>query len=130
MSVFSNSSTNRWTPRVVEARLFEAADFLKVEPGVKPPGFLLQDSDVEQWKATLGWLGWLEPEDAKLVCMHLEREPWKTICWQFGITRATANRRWQHALSLIAWRLNNRSLPAKWSRRFLVERVRFLSSEF
>ena len=36
--------------------------------------------------------------------------------------RATANRRYQYALALIAWRLNGRSVPTKRSRAFLVER--------
>jgi len=117
-----------WTPAMVEMRLFEAADGPTSESRL--PRFHSHSCDVEQRKVAQYWLEWLEPEEAQLVSMRLKREPWKIICWHFGITRATANRRWQHALCLIAWRLNKRSLPAKWSRRFLVERVRFLSSRF
>jgi hypothetical protein len=46
------------------------------------------------------------------------------ICCRFGISRATADRRHQYPLSLIAWRLNGRSPPAKRARSFLVERMR------
>jgi hypothetical protein len=68
----------------------------------------------------LGWLRWLEPEDAKLVWARIEGAPWKSICWRFGIGRATAHRRWQYGLCLVAWRLNGRRVPAKRSRRFVV----------
>ena len=77
---------------------------------------------------TLGWLRWLEADDTKLAWARAERTPWKMICWRFGVGRATAHRRWEYALSLIAWRLNGRAAPAKRSRRFLVERARLLSS--
>ena len=43
---------------------------------------------------------------------------------QSGIARATAHPRWQYGLSVIAWRLNGRRVPAKRSRSFVVERVR------
>ena len=79
--------------------------------------------------ATLDWLKWLEPEDAKLVWARCDRTPWKGICWRFGIGRATAHRRWDYALSLITWRLNGRPVPTKRSRRALVERVRGMSRQ-
>jgi hypothetical protein len=77
---------------------------------------------------TVGWLRWLDADDAKLASARAERQPWKMICWRFGVGRATANRRWTYSLSLIAWRLNGRVAPAKRSRRFLIERARLLSS--
>ena len=42
----------------------------------------------------------------------------KLICCRFGISRATAHRRWGCALSLIAWRLKGRRLTMKRLRRF------------
>ena len=39
-----------------------------------------------------------------------------------AISRATANRRWEYALSLIAWRLNGRRAPRR-RMRYVVERV-------
>jgi hypothetical protein len=65
------------------------------------------------------WLRWLEVHDAKLVWARADRAPWKAICWQFGISRATANRRWQYGLSVIAWRLNGRKLPARRSKKYV-----------
>ena len=49
-----------------------------------------------------------------------DRTPWKAICWQFGIACATANRRYQYRLSVIAWRLNGRRVPRKRSRQFMI----------
>jgi Tfp pilus assembly protein PilN len=83
---------------------------------------------ISRMEETLGWLRWLDADDAKLAWARAERTPWKVICWRFGVGRATANRRWKYSLSLIAWRLNGRVAPAKRSRRFLIERARLLSS--
>jgi hypothetical protein len=57
-----------------------------------------------------------------------DRTPWKAICARFGIARATTDRRWQYALTVIFWPLNGRGVPVKRSRRFLVERARVASS--
>jgi len=70
----------------------------------------------------------LDPGDAAFLLMRAKGVPWKTICRHFSISRATAYRRLEYLLSLIAWRLNQRPVPAGWSRRFLVERTRVLSS--
>jgi hypothetical protein len=77
---------------------------------------------------TITWMCLLERDDARLVWARAEGAPWKAICWRFGVARATAHRRWQYGLSVIAWRLNGRHVPRRRSRRFLVERVRVLSS--
>lgn len=82
---------------------------------------------ISRMEEALDWLRWLEAEDGKLVWARAERTPWKMICWRFGIARATAHRRWECALSVITWRLNGRRLPAKRSRRFVVEGTRALS---
>ena len=135
-----------WTRDQVEARLAEAADVLKRLPEVRVQGYFstwpriaYEFSDlvgqeaprlrrgppapdaISRMEATLPWLQWLEPEDAKLVWSRAERTPWKPICWRFGISRATAHRRWEYALSVIVWRLNGRRPPAKRSQRFVVE---------
>lgn len=146
---------NDWTPAMVEERLIEAAAVLRRLPSVRMSGYfstwptmIVEFSDlvgqtpepmrlpppsaaaISRMEATLPWLRWLEVEDAKLVWMRAERKPWKAICWRFGIARATANRRMEYALSVIAWRLNRRPLPTKWSRQFLLDRARVLSSRF
>jgi len=85
---------------------------------------------IGRMEAALPWLSWLEPEDAKLVWARAEGTPWKMICWRFGISRATACRRWEYGLSLMTWRLNGRKAPAKRSREFLVARTRGASRTF
>ena len=146
---------NDWTPEMIEERFVEAAAVLRRLPAPRSQGYfstwpitIAEFSDlvgqtpgpmrlpppsaaaISRMDAALAWLRWLEVEDARLVWMRAEGKAWKAICWRFGIARATANRRMEFALSVIAWRLNRRPLPTKWSRQFLVDRVRFLSSAF
>ena len=64
------------------------------------------------------WPRLFVPDDTKLVWARAEGTPWKQICWRFGISRATAHRRWRYALSLIAYRLNGGRLTMKRLRRF------------
>jgi len=140
---------NDWTPEKVEERMVEAVAVLRRLPGPRKQGYfstwprmMVEFSDlvgqtpepmklpppsaaaITRMEAALEWMTWLEPEDSKLVWMRSERHQWKAICWRFGLSRATANRRFDYALSLITWRLNGRHVPTKRSRRFVVERVR------
>jgi hypothetical protein len=137
---------DNWTVKLVEERLIEAAAVMRRLPSVRVPGYfntwpkmVVEFADrvgqqpepmrlpppsptaISRMEDALGWLRWLEAEDAKLVWARADRTPWKAICWQFGIARATANRRWQYGLSVIAWRLNGRRLQMKRSRRFLIK---------
>jgi hypothetical protein len=137
---------------MVENRPLEAADVLKRLPTVRDcgyyslwppiipdfrdlvereaPGFLdpPPSSDaVSRMEQTTPWLTWLEPQDARLVWARAERSRWKLICWRFGISRATAHRRWEYALSVITWRLNGKRPPVKRPRGFVVEWARKLS---
>lgn len=142
-----------WTPEGVEGRLVEAADTLRRLPETRVQGRLAVWPEIvrKAWEAygradgptplgppspraidrmdeTLEWLGWLEPDDARLVWARLEGWPWQGIGWRFGVSVRTAQRRWEFSVSLITWRLLGRALPSTWSRRFLVNRVRVLSS--
>lgn len=105
-----------WTPKLVEARLAEAVS-------------MLGQGTSAATDASLLWLQSLEPEDAQLLWMRVERTPWKDICQHFCVSRATANCRVEYLLSMLAWKLNHRRVPSRWSRRFLVERTRLLSSD-
>jgi len=143
-----------WSAEGVEARLEDAARVLRKLPAVRVPGYfntwptmVVEFADrvgrepepmklpppsataITRMEQTLEWLRWLEGEDAKLVWARAEGTPWKYICPRLGIARATANRRWQYALHLIAWRLNGRTVPTKRSRGFLVERARSASNQ-
>ena len=135
---------DNWTVETIEARLAEAAEVMRRLPAVRVPGYfntwpsmVVEFADlvgqqpepmrlpppspaaISRMEEALGWLRWLTAEDAKLVWARSDRTPWKAICWRFGISRATAHRRWQYALSVIAWRLNGRRGPAKRSRRVI-----------
>jgi hypothetical protein len=141
-----------WTTNLVDDRLLEAADVLTRLPDVRVHGYyglwpkmILQFSDlvgqepaklrgpppspeaISRMEQAMPWLTWLEPRDAKLVWARAERSPWKLICWRFGFSRATANRRWEYGLSTIAWRLNGRPALRKRSQRFVIERMREVS---
>ena len=60
----------------------------------------------------LGWLNWLEGKDAKLVWARATNQPWKQVCWQFGMSRPSAWRRWVMALCIISMNLNGERVRA------------------
>jgi hypothetical protein len=132
-----------WTPKVVAKRLVEAADVLmslRSQPGTSDGvsgaevfGFtdhpvlngasqcsLLSTDAISRMQQTLHWLTWLEPPDAQIVWARAQRLRWKMICWRLGISRPTADRRWNYALMLIAFRLNGKPLPPNMPRRKFV----------
>jgi hypothetical protein len=134
-------SLDNWTVEMVEERLVEAASVIRRLPPVRVPGYfntwpkmVVEFADrvasspnrrgchrrlrlqLAGWRKLLAWLRWLEADDAKLVWARSDRTGWKAICWRFGVARATANRRYQYGLSVIAWRLNGWKVPGKRSR--------------
>ncbi|MBF0268863.1 MAG: hypothetical protein HQL44_09740 [Alphaproteobacteria bacterium] len=142
-----------WTPEQIEERLAEAADVLKRLPEERVRGYfgvwpeVVHDfSDmvgrepqpmrrppplaaaISRMEETLAWMRFLAGEDGKLVWARAEGAQWKEICWRFGVSRATANRRWQYGLSVIALKLNGRRVPGKRSQSFVVARANHLSS--
>jgi hypothetical protein len=113
-----------WTPKMVDAQLTKTVAALGQQgSGTEQPPC---PSSPE---GALLWLLWLEPEDAELLWMRVDSRPWKEICRYFGISRATANRRVEYVLSVIAWKLNHQHLPLTWSCRYLVERTRAVSRD-
>jgi hypothetical protein len=110
-----------WTPKTVKAELVNAVTTLGQGSARPDPPCPLSP------EGALLWFLWLEPEDAQLLWMKVESRPWKEICRHCGISRATANRRVEYLLSVLAWKLNHHSVPEKWSCRYLVERTREVS---
>ncbi len=120
-----------WTaPRVAE-RLADAADTLARLPEARLCGYYsLWPPVVRSARETLGggggrmrsippapeaidrmdealaWLGWLEPDEARLVWLRAEGVPWKPITGRLGVGRTTAWHRWTVALLKVATRLN------------------------
>ena len=144
-------AAGEWTAARVEERLCEAADVMRRLPPVRVQGYfnlwpaIAHDfadrvgqeqqrmrrpppspDAITRAEATLLWLRWLELDDARLVWMRAEKARWREICQRYGISRATANRRYDYALAVIMWRLERRPLQTTWSRRYLLERSRVL----
>jgi len=143
-----------WTTHEVETRLVEAADVLKRLPEQKVQGYfnvwpeMVYDfadkvgqtaepmrrpppsaSSITRMEETLEWLQMLDGEDAKMVWARAEGMRWKPICWRFGISRATAARRWEFSLSVIALKLNGQPVQMRRARAMVINRARKLSME-
>jgi hypothetical protein len=134
-----------WTAAMVEDRLESAAEVFRALPDVKPRGHFsawpeyvhgLADlvgqeprmrrprpgpRDITLAEDALLWLRWLETDDARLLWLRANRKAWKPICWELGISRATANRRWQYGIAVIVWRLNGRRVPTRRSQRHVID---------
>jgi hypothetical protein len=83
--------------------------------------------EVDRVNEVLAWLGWLEPDLARLMWTRAQGTSWKAIAHCLGISVRTAQRQHRYALSIIVWRLHGRRIPGTWSRRFLLDRVAALS---
>jgi len=140
-----------WTTAKVEDQLELAADVYRALPGVRPAGFfnawpeyfhsfadrvgqeprmrrpLPSPRMITEADEAMLWLRWLERDDARIVWLRANREPWKKICWEVGLSRPAASRHWQYGIALITWRLNGRVPSAKRSRRFVAENANRLS---
>lgn len=143
-----------WTRAQVEDRLESAAEVMRALPGVKPQGhfstwpqYMHSFADkvgqepemrrprpspraISQAEEAMLWLQWLEPELGKLLWARVSGTEWKPICWQFGISRPTAHRRFEYGLSVIVWQLNGRRVPTKRSRRYVVEGAHRATRDF
>lgn len=138
-----------WTPKLVEARLAEAAAVLKRLPGARVRGYFNTWPDyshefpdlvgqepretslpppspaaISRMEETLGWTIGLDQVDGKIVWMRAHNAPWKAICWRVGLQRSAANERWLYALCVITMKLNRQPVPKNRSRRSVIERVR------
>lgn len=136
-----------WTTSQVQDRLELAAGVMRQMPGVMPQGFFNawpeyfhsfadkvgqepqmrrprpSPRQITEAEEAMLWLRWLEKDDARLVWLRANGTPWKPICWELGISRATANRRCQYGVAVIVWRLNGRRVPQNRSINFVVERA-------
>lgn len=142
----------QWTTALVEERLAEAVDVLKRLPEEKVQGYFSSwpeivrsfheafgwhdpvmkrpwpsPASIDRMEVTLTWMQFLAPEDAKLVWARAEKKRWKEICWRFGVTRSTANRRWQYGIAVITLRLNDHRVATRRSIEYVIERARTLS---
>ncbi len=137
-----------WTRDMVEKRLVEAADVLKQLPGLRNQGYFSTWSEIRRslkelagamptpmrrppptpsaisrMEETIIWNQHLGREEVELMWARAEGVPWKHLCHRFGISRPTAYRRYDCALSVIAWRLNGRQVHHRRGRRFVIARA-------
>ena len=61
---------------------------------------------ISRMETTCNWIHFLEEtEERKIVWLRATRTPWQLICGEFGISRATANRKWKNAIRRITQKL-------------------------
>lgn len=123
-----------WTTKQIADRLEEAADTLKRLPDKKvgqrtgywpdvvhdfweaygwtsaamrlgPPA----PDAIDRMDETLGWLRWLEGDDAKIVWMRACGTPWKILMRRFDVGRTTLWQRWTMGLIIISTKLGDGS---------------------
>lgn len=137
-----------WTMARVQDRLESAADVMRQLPGVMPQGYFNAWPEyfhtfadqvgqeprmrrprpspraITEAEEAMLWLRWLEVEEARLVWARVTGSRWKEVCWQFGVSRATADRRFRYGIAVIVWLLNGRRVPAKRSAAFVIDGAR------
>ena len=138
-----------WNRDMVEERVEEAADVLRHLPPVRLSGYFStwpdilrsfgdrvganpvpmrrpppNPSAISRMEETITWNRFLERDEVHLMWARAEGTPWKHLCYRFGISRPTAHRRYDYALSVIAWRLNGRQVHHRRGRKFVVARAR------
>jgi hypothetical protein len=119
MQTASGELPAEWTVTAVKDRLLEAAAIPILANGNEPSASLPPTPQVQRAEQTIGWLAWLDADDTELVWARAKQMRWKAICWNLGISRPTAHRRWRRSLRLIAARLNEAETPAAVSETFL-----------
>lgn len=136
-----------WTCAMVADRLELAADVMRSLPPVRPQGYVStwpeyvssfadQVGQEPQMKRPLPsprmitqadeamlWLRWVDKDIGQILWARADRKAWKGICWQHGISRATANRRFEYGLAVIVWRLSGKASPSKRSMKYVIART-------
>ncbi len=127
------SQAQKWTSKMVAARLEEAAMTMRTlqVQGVKPmrygsawPDVIHDPNEAFGWNdaefrpgpptaqaitrmdEALQWLRWLEPDQVRLVWLHADQVPRKTIMAKLGLSRTKAWRLWAAAIMTITTSLN------------------------
>ena len=138
---------DEWTRTTVADRLDLAADVMRSMPPVRPQGFVSAWPDyvstfadqvgqeprmkrplpsprmITQADEAMLWLRWLDKDIGQILWARANRKAWKGISWQHGISRATANRRYEYGLAVIVLRLNGKAVPLKRSMAFVIQRT-------
>ena len=98
------------------------ADQVEQEPRMKKP--LPSPRMITEADEAMLWLRWVDKDIGQILWARANRKAWKGICWQHGISRATAHRRHEYGLAVIAWWLSGRTVPSKRSMQFVISKAR------
>src|SRR5689334_16913473 len=79
-----------WTPDQVRRQLRRASGYRGLQ------------------EVTAAWLDQLDDQDTGVIRLCAAGFPWKRICSDLGMSRATANRHLRYLLTVVAWNLNGR----------------------
>ena len=72
----------------------------------KPLKLTASAESVSRLEKTCAWINFIESvDDRKIIWLRASKAPWQLICNQFGISRATANRKWKNAILTITHKL-------------------------
>jgi hypothetical protein len=136
-----------WTRAMVADRLELAAEVMKSLPPVRPQGYFNAWPEyvatfadqvgqeprmkkprpsprmITQADEAMLWLRWLDKDIGQILWARANREAWKRITWHHGISRATASRRYEYGLAVIALRLNGKTVQSKRSMEFVIASV-------
>ncbi len=127
-----------WTTTLVEARLREAAETLRRLPLARPRGYFTAwpepvrsvseahgytparlrpppppPAAIDRLDEVLGWMGWLDDEQIRLLWARAAGVPWRPLCQRLGRGRTTAWRLWVAALMALRERLEAEGVPAR-----------------
>lgn len=133
-----------WTRAMVADRLELAAEVMKSLPPVRPKGYVSAWPEylstfadqvgqeprmkkprpsprmITQADEAMLWLRWVEKDIGQILWSRANRKTWKGICWQHGISRATANRYHEYGLAVIVLKLNGKTVSRKRSMQFVI----------
>ena len=137
-----------WTPKLVEARLSEAAFVLKrlPEPRLsgyfstwpnvvqsfadrvgqepKPMRVLPSPASISRMEETLTWTAGLDPIDGQIVWLRAYGHRWRDVCRMVGLQRSSAHYHWVFGLCMIAHKLNRRQISQRLSMQQVIDLAR------
>jgi hypothetical protein len=83
---------------------YNKSELLKQEP--QQIKLLASPGAIDRLDEVLGWSYWVSHDQIKIIWAKAEQKPWKIICRQHGVSRATGARYWDSGLLKITNMLN------------------------
>lgn len=84
--------------------IYKEIEILRMDQ--KPKKWPATPEAIARMEETCSWIHFLESvEERKIVWLRAKKTPWQLICGEFGISRATANRKWKNSIRIITQNL-------------------------